>query len=568
MVYDIIVVGSGNGACGFLSYYLNASAHKSITERILVVEEGEDFFSTSDITHQKNWIKSYTEEKIYKLHQAFTPQGNPIITGRACTMGGGGSINYAMIQESSEWLAQNIGKTASYWDCLKEELNKKFKRPDPTKNQSPVTKHVLQKAQEAEFQLSSTPLIHNIPNHQESDADLLHLFATQFNQFGQRTNSGVSLVDWLDPRLELKTRSKVVDLKFSSDQKQKGEARCLGVNVQNLDTEEMQFFSLKTNGRLVLCAGAATPRLLMTYREQLQNDAIGKHVSDHIAIPLGIYTLDQKQVDVTPRDNYVPVFATTVWQPEQQGSETVCTFDFFSGDFPQLLFFFSQLYFPFLVPNWLKKIVINTPRLFYLTKNVIRVFIQIVNLIINIWWSLSDLLKGKSWQHEDLPLITAIVKFNPGMEGYYSSDSSQIKLRFFSEDEQSHFNQDKEVATYAIKKHLSMINSLGKQPSWIFKCFFRLITKIPYQENQVERYINENSQRFLSSEQHMSGGCLFGKVIDRGLENAKDTGKVYGSANVHVADLSSVSLPRVSPQMTAYLIGFHVAKMLCSDIEE
>ena len=34
MVYDIIVVGSGNGACGFLSYYLNASAHKLITERI------------------------------------------------------------------------------------------------------------------------------------------------------------------------------------------------------------------------------------------------------------------------------------------------------------------------------------------------------------------------------------------------------------------------------------------------------------------------------------------------------------------------------------------------------
>ncbi|NES45303.1 GMC oxidoreductase, partial [Moorena sp. SIO2C4] len=70
-------------------------------------------------------------------------------------------------------------------------------------------------------------------------------------------------------------------------------------------------------------------------------------------------------------------------------------------------------------------------------------------------------------------------------------------------------------------------------------------------------------RRFLLSEQHLSGGCLFGKAIDKGLDNAIDTGKVYGSANVYVADLSAVPLPRISTQMTAYLIGFHVAKRIC-----
>jgi hypothetical protein len=560
MVYDLIIVGSGNGACGFLSYYLDTCTDPLNPERVLVVEEGEDFFNTSDITHQKNWTQSYTEEKIYKLHPAFTPAGTPIITGRACTMGGGGSINYSMIHESSEWLAKHIGKTESYWDDLKQELNQKFKRPNPTQNQSPVTRHVLKQAQEAGFQLSSTPSIHNIPNHQESDADLLTVFTTQFNPFGQRTNSGVSLVDWTDPRIELKTCSRVVELQFANDPQ--GEVRCVGITVENLDTGEIQLFSLKTNGRLILCAGAATPRLLMSYREQLGNQEIGKYVSDHIAIPLGIYTLDREKINATQRDNYVPVFATTLWKPQQQGHETLCTFDFFSGDLPQLLFFFPQLYFPLLVPNFLKKLVIKKPKLFYLIKNLIREFIRIVNLIINIWWSFSDLLQGKSWQHEDLPLITAIVKFNADMEGYYSNTDSHIILKLFSENEQSHFNQDKVVAKDTIKKHLAMINSLGKQPSWIVKRFFQLITKIPYEENQVDRYIDIASQRFLTTEQHVSGGCLFGKAISHGFEDPTETGKVYGCANAHVADLSAVPLPRVSTQMTAYLIGFHVAKGL------
>ena len=104
------------------------------------------------------------------------------------------------------------------------------------------------------------------------------------------------------------------------------------------------------------------------------------------------------------------------------------------------------------------------------------------------------------------------------------------------------------------------MNSLGQQPPRLFKCFLRLLTQIPYQEDQVDRYVAEYSKRHLLSEQHVSGGCLFGKAIDQGLDDAKDTGLVHGASNVYVADLSSVSLPRISPQMTAYLIGFHVAK--------
>ena len=563
MAYDLIIVGSGNGACGFLNFYQKSNSNLSYTDRgkILVLEEGEDFFSASDITHQKNWTKSYTEESIFKLHQSFTPKGLPVISGRACTMGGGSSINYSMIHESSEWLAKHIGRTEAYWDSLKLELNQSFQRPDPTQNLSSATHHVIKKAQEAGFQLSSSSLMQNIPNHQESDTELLHIFATQFNAFGQRVHSGVSIVDWGDPQIELKTQYKVVELRVS--QGQEGEITCIGVKAQNIKTKEICCFPLNANGRLILCAGAGTPRVLMPYRQQLQNNEIGKYVSDHISIPLGIYTLDRDKIDATQRDNYVPVFATTTWKPEQQGNEILCTFDFFAGDLPQLLFFFPQLYFSFFVKcRWLKSIIIKSPRLFYLTKNLIREMIKILNQIINIGWSISDILKCKSWKHDDIPLITAILKFNPGIEGSYSEQSSKIELELFSEDGNSQFNQDKEVAKDILRQHLSLINSLGKPPPWIIKCLFRHITKIPYEEKHIDHYIDAVSKGYLGTEQHLSGGCLFGKAIDQGLKHPQNTGKVHGSTNMFVADLSSVALPRVSPQMTAYIVGFHVAKML------
>ncbi|NEP84102.1 MAG: choline dehydrogenase, partial [Okeania sp. SIO3B3] len=99
-------------------------------------------------------------------------------------------------------------------------------------------------------------------------------------------------------------------------------------------------------------------------------------------------------------------------------------------------------------------------------------------------------------------------------------------------------------------------------PPEIIQCVFRCLTKIPFTEEQVDRYVETYSKRFLLSEQHMAGGCLFGEALDFGKDDPAQTGKVNGSSNVHVADLSAVPLPRISPQMTAYLVGFHVAKQL------
>jgi hypothetical protein len=62
-----------------------------------------------------------------------------------------------------------------------------------------------------------------------------------------------------------------------------------------------------------------------------------------------------------------------------------------------------------------------------------------------------------------------------------------------------------------------------------------------------------------SPAQHLAGGCILGEAANDGAADRERTGSVKGAHNVVVADLSACPLPRVSPQMTAYLVGYHVA---------
>ncbi|MEM9149143.1 MAG: GMC family oxidoreductase N-terminal domain-containing protein, partial [Cyanobacteria bacterium P01_F01_bin.3] len=379
-LYDIIIIGSGNGACGFLSRYLDSIESSSSPPRILVLEEGESFFQTSDITHQNNWTQAYAEANIFKLHNALTPTGKPIISGRACTMGGGGSINYTMLHESSQWLSHQIGHTPDYWDQLKADLNEKFHRPDPTKEVSPITQWILNAAKQFGYQQNQDYTKH-IPNFKIGQTGLLHVFPTQFNRFGQRTNSGVSLVDWVNGAVEIKTRHHVERLEFVTAQE--GDMSCVGVHAQDLDRGASNYFQLKPDGgKLILCAGAGSPKLLWPYRETLGRGKIGQHVNDHVLLPLGIYVVPP-EIAITGKDVYIPIFATNLWEPssEEAGQGTVFNLDFFSGNFERLWFIVAHLYLAFLLPNWLKKIVIRTPWLFTFISNAIRLLLEFINVL-------------------------------------------------------------------------------------------------------------------------------------------------------------------------------------------
>lgn len=109
---------------------------------------------------------------------------------------------------------------------------------------------------------------------------------------------------------------------------------------------------------------------------------------------------------------------------------------------------------------------------------------------------------------------------------------------------------------------MSFLEQLGDKPPLLLRILFRLITKIPYEEHQIGRYVKNFSRNSLLSEQHLAGGALFGKVIDKGEEDPLATGRVFDTSNLYVADLSTVPLPRVSTQMTAYVIGHHVGSKI------
>ncbi len=565
-IYDFIVVGSGNGACAFLRQYLACSSGG----RVLVLEEGENFFETSDITHQRNWTKSYSEDNIFKLHTAQTPDEIPILSGRACTMGGGGSINYTMIFESSDWLTKNLGYDSAYWDRMKEEVAEAFERRNPTTNLTDAAIHVKENLQVFGFCVNEENQ-GNIPVYTDSKDKQIHIFPTQFNEFGQRTHSGVSLLNWYDnERLDFMTEQRVTKLHLEAGNEGQ---RCSAITLLNLVEGTSETYQLGANTKLLLCAGAATPQLLYEHREKLNNMEIGQHVNDHILLPFGIYLLND-DLQVTLKDQYISLFATTEeFSTDDDGEEpTICNFDFFSGSLEVLLYLVSHLFLAFWVPNGLKFWMIRKPKIFQCLKQVTRGFVGVLNCLLNLFWSIwHPSQMGKHQWH----LISAIVKFNIAQEGYYqpSSDSKifannkqkpyEIILRCF-EEQRLENDPDFKVAKTAIANQIPLMEALGIKPCPIVQFLIRLFTRMPYNTEQVDGYIKHYSRNNLLTEQHLSGGCVFGKALNLGQESPQNTGKVIGSQNIYVADLSASPLPRISPQMTAYLIGHHVATQLCS----
>jgi len=557
--FDLIVVGSGNGACGFLSECLE---NVPTDYNVLVLEQGQNFFYTSEVTHQNGWSQTYSSGSIFRLHNTLTSKGRPILSGRAVTMGGGGSINYTMIHESSNWLAEHVGKDSQYWDGLKYELNKKLNRPDPFKIQTCFAEFIQCKAIHSDDD-SQVPyagpkpehMIQNIPSLQDNfkdypskEAKQLYIFPTQFDAFGARTGSGVSIVDW--DKVYLRNCREVTGLVMDG-------SACTKVKAINTKTNKSEEYALKPNGRVVLASGSQSPRLLMRTSE-LTNEKIGRSVNDHICMPLAIYSVPKERKEVVgPTDNYESIFGTLLINPEEgdDGKKSLVTLDFFSGDIERLLYLVSSLYICYLPFNSIKRLMNRFPFIFTILSNGLRILLKVLIFFYDLIFGIINVITFKPWGTTAV-ITTALVKFSCVTDGQYEMDNERITLNFF-EDE-----RDFDIAEEAIKKNLDLLESLGEKPNFILRAIFRFLTKIPYDKSQVKRYVRHFSKKTLLSEQHLAGGCLFGDVIDKGLNDAAQTGKVFGSKNIYVADLSAVPIPRVSTQMTAYLIGFHVGKQL------
>jgi hypothetical protein len=117
-----------------------------------------------------------------------------------------------MIDESSAWLAKPFGHSEAYWDGRKRELAEAFHLLDPNSQLTAVARHMRETLLTHGYQPNPSHA-GLIPEYQDGKGDLLHLFPTQFDEFGQRVHSGVSLLSWSDnAQLDLLTEHRVTAL--------------------------------------------------------------------------------------------------------------------------------------------------------------------------------------------------------------------------------------------------------------------------------------------------------------------------------------------------------------------
>lgn len=557
--FDLIVVGSGNGACGFLSECLK---HVPMDYNVLVLEEGHNFFFTSDITHQNGWSKSYANGDAFTLHNAVTPNGRSILSGRARTLGGGGSINYTMIHESSEWLVKQAGHDVSYWDECKKELNASFDRPDPLKEgyQTPFATFIANNAEKAGYAPPNRDdMIHNIPSLNESQSKQVTFFPTQFDMFGSRTNSGVSLVKW--QQIKYRWNTTVTGLVMGEKRMDSNKIACNGVQTRNYKGLNVTYKVKKNTGKVVLCGGSQSPRILLNTEELAGNEKIGQRVNDHICMPLAIYFIHKDKASIVGvTDNYESLFTEMLIEHTNEGQsdeevreKSVVGIDFFSGDVLRLVYLISSLYMCFLPFNGFKRLMGRYPIIYTYLSNAIRMLLTAIISVIVVLGRILPFLPAS------IKVTTALIKFNASKEGYYERVGNKIILRFFDDE------RDYAIAEEAINENIAFLESNGVKPPFIIRFLLQFLTKTPYKRGrQVKQYVKHFAAKTLLSEQHLAGGCLLGDVVDKGLEDSAKTGLVFGTSDLFVADLSIVPLPRVSTQMTAYLMGHHVAKQLYS----
>jgi hypothetical protein len=422
-----------------------------------------------------------------------------------------------------------------------------------------VARHVQEKLL-AHGYVPNTTNAGYIPEYQEGIGDLLHVFPTQFDEFGQRVHSGVSLLSWTNnPQLDLLTEHRVVALQLEANQN--GKQQCVALTVVDRATGAQHTLPLGPSSRLLLCAGAGTPKLLLPHRAVLANPAIGQHVNDHILLPFGIYLLP-KDLQPTGKDQYVSMFATSEQayiRDDGQPAVSVSNVDVFSGPLSVLDYLISHLFLAFWVPNGLKQKMIRNPWVFLRIKRITRLVVLFIDRLLDLLWCLHH---PNQLGHHRWNLITAIVKFSIVRDGTYESDPSLsepgIRLRCF-EPGANGVRLDSQLAETFLSRQLPTVASFGERPNRWIVLLIRILTRMPYRKQQVPGYVDHYRRHNLLTEQHLSGGCLFGEALDLGLDDPGLTGLVKGSANIFVADLSAAPLPRVSPQMTAYLLGYHVA---------
>jgi hypothetical protein len=273
----------------------------------------------------------------------------------------------------------------------KKELNASFDRPDPPKEgyQTPFATFIADNAEKAGYAPpNKDDMIQNIPSLNESQAKQVTFFPTQFDMFGSRTNSDVSLVKWQQIKYGWNTTvtGLVMDKKTDSN-----EIDCNGVQTRNHQGVNVTYNVKKNTGKVILCGGSQSPRILLNMEELAGNEKIGQRVNDHICIPLATYFIHKDKASIVgATDNYESLFTETLFEhttddrsDEGVTEKSVVGIDFFSGDVLRLVYLISSLYMCFLPFNGFKRLMGRYPIIFTYLSNAIRMLLTaIISLIV------------------------------------------------------------------------------------------------------------------------------------------------------------------------------------------
>jgi hypothetical protein len=218
--------------------------------------------------------------------------------------------------------------------------------------------------------------IEHIPNQKDDSPKQFYQFPSQFNTFGQRTNSGVSIVDWEDDSLQLETGAghwwkawSLMEIAARPSMSSSWMKKKERISVSRLMEKLFCMLVLPLHDSCWI-------------RKSLSNDKYRDSKACFRPYCHASWNIRQAK-----RHSLVTqgcLWSSLCYSSTSQGWRTadesvVVSIVFFTGKLEKLLYLTSHLFLAFLLPNYIKSCVWKKPWLFEVVKTVVRWVVSLLN---------------------------------------------------------------------------------------------------------------------------------------------------------------------------------------------
>lgn len=412
--------------------------------------------------------------------------------------GGGSSINYAQVFAPPQFFQDNIGYDIDYWKNLMKRCGNHFINNKISLSKSEETLNNSSSLSQCNEYISNIPVATNNKVY-----TLNNNFArNSIMGVNVRQNIGIKLIN--RDKYEFRYNTTVHSLQVNST--------CSSVTGVILDSGEV--IPLANDGIVIVAANTInTIDIIRNSNIDTPSD-FGNNMGDHLLITC-------------------PPFITKASTDKQYLSTcfqyTDVMMQFIEINKYKVTKPFEHLYSSKFSVSY-KKLLYANKWWFAIKKAVNRILILILELFLR-WYNCNFILGFMSIK---LP-----------QNGKYNSDQTVVL----------NCTVDKFKIKNLYNDYLNDMNTLFKKPPQWFCVIWELLLKSTYTKERALQYITHNLDHQLLTQCHLSGGCLFDKCINQ-------KGKFKGMNNLYICDSSTIPTPDCSPQMSVYLVGYHVAEQL------